>query len=152
VVGVLLKGIASAWTNSDALGKLFVAGALIRAVGGKGALLAVGKSVGGYIGAGAASSMETEMAAAGTGGAVLAPGGKVATGLRSSAFAMGKKVLGLALAYGTISGLTSTLSESHAKTDIGAGSSTSTSTPFVRSGSTSARRLGSSSPTPSSRS
>lgn len=118
VVGVLLKGIASAWTNSDALGKLFVAGALIRVIGGKGALLATGKAIGGYIGAGAATSMETEMATAGAAGGALGTSGKVATGLRSSALMMGKKVVGLALAYGTISGLTSTLSESNAKTDL----------------------------------
>jgi TP901 family phage tail tape measure protein len=81
LVAALAKGIWNAWMDLNPLGKLFATATLIRAVGGKGAVLASGTALGRWIGLGVASGASTSMAASGaTGGLVEILGGGAAAG------------------------------------------------------------------------
>jgi len=62
-VGALVKGILGAWGELNVWGKLFSVALVIRAVGGKGALLATGKAIGRLMGLGVARGMAETVAA-----------------------------------------------------------------------------------------
>lgn len=74
-VAALGTGIVSAWTGMSPLAKLFTAGAILTAVGGRGALLKTGAVLGRVLGMGVSGGMASSVA---TGGASSAAAGGAA--------------------------------------------------------------------------
>lgn len=85
IVGALASGIAQAWHQASPLARLFTAAAILRAVGGRGAVLRAGAVVGGHFAAGVAAGAAT----VGGGGGSAVPGmlGPMAGGFAGGALA-----------------------------------------------------------------
>lgn len=77
IVASLASGMARAWSDMNPLAKLFTVGVLIRAVGGKGAILRAGGAVGALFGAGVSAGAAAGVAGGAGGGAA---GGAAAGG------------------------------------------------------------------------
>ena len=94
VAGALATGVLKAWTGMNPLAKLFTTAVLIRLIGGRGALLAVGTTIGRLLGGGIAGGVASGMAGGATGGAA---GGAAAGGLAggfAGLLAKGKAIAG----------------------------------------------------------
>lgn len=103
-IGALVRGMMSAWTQMDVLGKLFSVGLLIRAVGGKGAITAAGAAVGRWLGIGIGAGASAGIAGStATSGAAGSAGGILAGLKRINWTRVGVLGIGLALADNVVS-------------------------------------------------
>lgn len=62
IIGTLVSSMAGAWWDMNGLGKVLGLAALVRVLGGKGALAATGKAIGRMLGLGVSEGMATTMA------------------------------------------------------------------------------------------
>jgi TP901 family phage tail tape measure protein len=122
----IVKGMVTTFTNTDnPLIRLFEVAGFIRLVGGPGALRGLGMKMGSYIGAGAAAGTTESMMSGSAAGSGLAFVGAESGGasrlskIKAGAFTFGKVVLGTAIGFGILNGVTNTLTESHADRSIG---------------------------------
>jgi TP901 family phage tail tape measure protein len=115
-VKAIASGFFDAWQDGDVLQKIILGVGAARIIGGPGIWSMAGKQAAGAMTAGfktnmAAGSLATSTQAAVLGGAGPATKTPLATKLRGSMAAIGKNVLGLALATGIFSGLGTAMSD-----------------------------------------
>lgn len=106
IIGQLASSMASAWTGMNPFAKMLSAAAIIRLVGGKGALLRTGKLIGGTIGTGVATSAAATAATGAAGGAAAGVAGGLIGSMKGRLLPIAKRVglagVGIALADSVI--------------------------------------------------
>ena len=107
VAGALAEGVLRAWTGMSPLAKLFSGAALLRVVGGRGAITAAGAAIGRLLGIGIASGAATAAGAGAAGAGGAAVGGGILGAMRSKLLPLAKRAglvgVGVVLADSVIS-------------------------------------------------
>lgn len=80
IIGALALGMLHAWVQMNPLAKLFTVGALVRVLGGKGAITATGATIGRWLGIGIGAGASSQIAATLGADALLAGGAGAALG------------------------------------------------------------------------
>lgn len=103
IVTAFGRGLANAWSSMDLFGKLLTGATLMRVVGGKGALLASGASIGRFLGIGVSAGASTGLVGGAGAGASAGLAGGILGALKGVKWArIGGLGIGLALADQTI--------------------------------------------------
>lgn len=103
VVGALAKGMLRGWSQLNPLGKLLATGAIIRIVGGKGAVVGTGAALGRWLGIGIGAGAATGIAGGAGGAAAGGAAGGILGALKGVRWArIGGLGIGIALADATI--------------------------------------------------
>lgn len=106
VVGNFARGFASAWSNMNPFAKLLTTAAIIRMVGGKGAVTGAGMAIGRLLGVGVASGAISAAGAGAAGAGAAGAAGGIVGGMRGKVLPVAKRVglagVGIALADATI--------------------------------------------------